>query len=104
NVFGNVLAQSGAFWRGSEGGSEDAEWLTEQFKNSPKLNLKLYLEVGALETRTTPNGKIFIECNRRLTQLLKSKGYPVMYTEVKGAAHNPLNWRMQFPDGLLYLI
>jgi enterochelin esterase family protein len=59
-VFGNVLAQSGAFWRGNEGGTSVPEWLTQQFKNSPRANLRFYVEVGAQETGTTPGGPIFI--------------------------------------------
>src|SRR3954451_20479257 len=38
-VFGNVLAQSGSFWHGNEGATAEPEWLTEQFKSSPKANL-----------------------------------------------------------------
>lgn len=37
-LFGNVLAQSGAFWRGNEGASTPSEWVTEQYKNSAKLD------------------------------------------------------------------
>jgi enterochelin esterase family protein len=102
-VFGNVLAQSGAFWRGNEGGTADPEWLTQQFKSSPKANLRLYLEVGAEETRKTPGGPIFIEANRRLRQVLEAKGYNVRYVEVSGGRHDPIHWRFQFADGLLYL-
>jgi enterochelin esterase-like enzyme len=65
-VFGNVLAQSGAFWRGNEGGTADLEWLTQQFKSSPKINLRFYLEAGDQETGKTPGGPIFIEANQRL--------------------------------------
>jgi len=83
-LFGNVLAQSGAFWRGNEGGIEDPEWLTQQFQNSPKQNLSFYIEVGSEETGKTPGGSIFIEANRRLCRTLKTKGYEVRYVEVSG--------------------
>jgi len=102
-VFGNVLAQSGAFWRGNEGGTVDPEWLTRQFKNSPKVNLRFYLDVGSEETRKTPGGPIFIEANRRLHQALEAKGYDVRYVEVRGARHDPIHWRFQLADGILYL-
>src|SRR5262245_29339923 len=102
-VFGNVLAQSGAFWRGNEGGTSDPEWLTQRFKNSPKANLRFYLDVGAEETRPTPGGPIFIEANRRLHQTLEAKGYDVCYVEVSGARHDPIHWRFQLADGILYL-
>jgi enterochelin esterase family protein len=102
-VFGSVLAQSGAFWRGNEGGTSDPEWLTEQFKNSPKANLRFYVEVGAQETGKTPGGPIFIEANRRLRQALEGKRYDVRYVEVSGARHDPIHWRFQLADGILYL-
>jgi enterochelin esterase family protein len=102
-VFGNVLAQSGAFWRGNEGATSDPEWLTQQVKNSPKAKLRFYVEVGAQETGKTPAGPIFIEANRRFRQALEGKGYNVRYVEVSGARHDPIHWRFQLADGLLYL-
>jgi enterochelin esterase family protein len=102
-VFGNVLAQSGAFWRGNEGGTDEPEWLTKQFKESPRKTLRFYLEVGSEETRKTPAGPIFIEANRRLYEILKTKGYDVDYVEVSGGRHDPINWRFQLPEGMIYL-
>jgi len=102
-TFGNVLAQSGAFWRGSEGGMDEPEWLTKQFKKSPKLDVRFYLEVGALETGRTPGGPVFVEANQRLHQVLVAKGYKVRYLEVGGARHDPVHWRVQLADGILYL-
>src|SRR5262249_25008417 len=102
-VFGNILAQSGAFWRGNEGGMDDPEWLTKQFKNLPRQNLRFYIEVGSEETRKTPAGPIFIEVNQRLYQTLKAKGYDVNYVEVSGGRHDPINWRFQLPEGMMFL-
>jgi enterochelin esterase family protein len=102
-LFGNVLAQSGAFWRGNEGGVEDPEWLTQQIKHSPKVGLRFYIDVGSQETRATPGGPVFIEANRHLVQALQEKGYPVRYLEVAGARHDPIHWRSQVPEGLLFL-
>jgi enterochelin esterase family protein len=102
-VFGNVLAQSGAFWRGNEGGIDEAEWLTKEIKNSPRQNLRFYVEVGSQETGTTPAGPIFIEANRRLSQALKTKGYDVRYVEVSGGRHDPINWRFQLAEGVIFL-
>lgn len=103
DLFGNVLSQSGAFWRGNEGGMNDLEWLTQQFKNAPKLNLRFYLEVGALETGKTAGGPIFIEANRRFRDALQAKGYDVRYVEVAGAKYVPAHWRLELADGLIYL-
>lgn len=51
DVFGNVLSQSGAFWRGKEGANEPAEWLTDELRDAPRLPLRFYIEVGSEETR-----------------------------------------------------
>ena len=68
-----------------------------------RLNLRFYVEVGSQETGKTPGGPIFIEANRRLRQALEDKEYNVRYVEVSGARHDPLHWRFQLADGLLYL-
>jgi enterochelin esterase family protein len=102
-VFGNVLAQSGAFWRGNEGGIVDPEWLTKQFKDSPRQRLRFYVEAGSEETGKTPAGPIFIEANRRFCQTLKAKGYDVDYVEVSGGRHDPINWRFQVAQGIRFL-
>ncbi len=105
DLFGNVLSQSGAFWRGNEGSNDPPyEWLTQQFKDSPKLPLRFYLEVGALETaQAVGTGPVFIEANRRLRDVLQAKGYPVFYKEVRGARHDAEHWQKELDDGLLWL-
>ena len=104
NLFGNVLSQSGAFWRGNEGGTEQLEWLTAQYKNAPKMNVRFYLEVGANETGRTAGGPIFIETNRRLRDVLRAKGYDVKYLEAPNASHNAEHWRAQLADGIIHLM
>jgi enterochelin esterase family protein len=101
-VFGNVLSQSGAFWRGNEGTSTPGEWLTEQFTKSPRLKLRFYLEVGAQETQRVGGGVVFVETNQRLRDVLRAKGYPVTYVEVPGAQHEETHWRAAFPQGLVH--
>jgi enterochelin esterase-like enzyme len=102
-VFGNVLSQSGAFWRGNEGASTPGEWLTEQFRRSPRLPLRFYIEVGAGETHNAANGVVFIDANRRLRDVLRAKGYTVQYVEVPGAKHEPGHWKAALPLGIAYL-
>jgi enterochelin esterase family protein len=99
-VFGNVLSQSGAYWRGNEGASEPGEWLTAQFRASAKLPIRFYIEVGALETHTVVNGLVFIETNRRLRDVLRAKGYEVDYVEVPGAHHEEKHWGSKLGEGL----
>jgi enterochelin esterase family protein len=105
DLFGNVLSQSGAFWRGNEASDGPPyEWLTAQFKASPKLPITFYLEVGALETHhAVGTGPVFIEANRRLRDVLQAKGYPLHYEEVPGAQHEPGHWKNKLADGLLWL-
>jgi enterochelin esterase family protein len=104
NLFGNVLSQSGAFWRGNEGASAPSEWLTAQFKSSPKSNLRFYIVVGGGETIKNSSGFSMSETSGHLRDTLKSKGYDVAFLEVPGAVHNPESWRMQLADGLIHLI
>ncbi len=106
DLFGNVLAQSGAFWRGNEGRNDPPyEWLTEQFKKSPKLPLRLYLEVGARETaQAMGTGPPFIDANRRLRKVLNAKGYALFYKEVPRADHQPGHWKLEVANGLLWLV
>ena len=105
DLFGNVLSQSGAFWRGNEGSNDPPyEWLAAQFKDSPRLPLRFYLEVGALETaHAVGSGPVFLEANRRLRDVLQAKGYPLFYKEVAGAQHEPGHWRNELAEGLLWL-
>jgi enterochelin esterase-like enzyme len=102
--FGNVLAQSGAFWRGNEGSTQPIEWLTAQLKAAPKLNLRFYLEVGAGETVKTVGGISILEANRHLRDVLQAKGYDIKYLEVPNAVHNSEHWRSQLADGIVHLI
>lgn len=103
-TFGNVLSQSGAFWRGNEGASAPGEWLTEEFRKSPKLPLRFVLDVGAKETQQVVNGAVFVETVRRLRDVLQSKQYEVHYVEVPNATHSPEHWRASFAGDLLYLL
>lgn len=115
DVFGNVLSQSGSFWWKPVGEFE-GEWLAKQFASRPTARVKFYLDVGLLEMGTggnaTPNwvqtdripyGPSMIVVNRHMRDVLKLKGYTVHYAEV-GGAHNAINWRGTFADGLLALI
>jgi len=104
NLFGNILAQSGAFWRGNEGASTPSEWLTEQYKSSARLNQRFYLEVGGGENLKNAVGLTMLDTSRHLRDVLKAKGYDVSYTEVPNAVHNPEHWRTQFGEGIIYLI
>jgi len=105
-LFGNVLAQSGAFWRGSEA-SNDApyEWLTAFVSREPRAAVRFWMDVGAGEDHPTLGGRgpNFLGANRRLRDALLAKGYDVTYTEVPGGQHAPQYWMLRLPDGIVGL-
>jgi enterochelin esterase-like enzyme len=105
-LFGNVLSQSGAFWRGAEGSNEAPfEWLTSQYASGPKRDVRFFLDVGSAETRGALNGTApsILEANRHLRDVLREKGHEVTYTEVPGGEHRPESWRQRLPAGLVLL-
>jgi len=106
-LFGNVLAESGAFWRGDEGANEPHEWLTQQMRNSPPLPIRYYMTVGTLETGLTPTDAgrgepTFIDANRHFRDALRARRYNLEYHETPGG-HEPLHWRSELPYGLMFL-
>lgn len=103
-LFGNVLSQSGAFWRGDEGSSSGFEWLTDQYQRSAKLNIRFYLVVGGAETTANMSGKSMVETNRHLRDVLKAKGNDVAFFEFPSGVHSPDWWTKELPDGLIYLL
>jgi len=100
DLFGNVLSQSGAFWRGND---KDVkwEWLVGQYEAAPRLPLRFFLEAGVLED-VSRDGPTLLAANRRLVSVLKRKGYAVVYQEV-GGTHEPVQWRGEFAEGLMSL-
>jgi enterochelin esterase-like enzyme len=107
DLFGNVLSQSGAFWRGAEASNEPPyEWLTSHVEANPPHAVRFYLDVGALETRGALGGAApsILEANRRLKATLERKGYSVVaYTEVPEGQHAPQYWMTGLPRGIVLL-
>lgn len=102
-LFGNVLSQSGSFvW--SEKDSEP-EWVRRHLEASPKLPIRFYLDVGLMEVWPTNDGKgaSLLDANRRLRDVLQSKGYVVRYAEYSGG-HGHANWQGTISDGLKELL
>src|ERR1041384_7562822 len=109
-VFGNVIAQSGAFgWKPE--GEKEYEWLNRQFAASPRLPLRFSFEAGLLEgtwwwrslQRDGSPQPPLLMVNRNLRDTLTSKGYPVHYTEFNGN-HGLLNWRGTLASHLIALV
>jgi enterochelin esterase-like enzyme len=102
-LFGVVLSQSGAFWRGAEASNDPPwEWLTSQYAGAPKKDVRFVLEVGAKETRGALGGAApsILEANRHLRDALTKKGYRVTYFEVPDGQHAPEFWRQRLPEAL----
>lgn len=105
-MFGNVLSQSGAFWRGNEGSNgEPYEWLTAQYVLSPRINVRFFLDVGSLETQGAIGGTApsLLDANRHLRDVLKGKGYALYYFEVSNGEHSSATWRLRLPVGIVTL-
>jgi len=106
DLFGNVLSQSGAFWRGNEGANDAPfEWVTAQYQSAPKKEIRFVLEVGALETTGAMGGAVpsLVVANRKLRDALAAKQYRVDYFEVPGGDHSPETWRVRLPLGIVAL-
>lgn len=102
-VFGGVIAQSGSFWWPAPPAAEP-EWLTRAYASRPALPLRFYLDVGDRET-SSPRGDDLdqVTVNRRFRDVLVDRGYQVTYAEYAGA-HDYVNWRRTFADGLLAVL
>jgi enterochelin esterase family protein len=100
-IFGNILAQSGAYWWLIQ---DEQDWLIHQYVESPKRDLRFFLDVGSLETVPTfANGLSILYANRYLRDVLRAKGYPVKYTEFAGG-HDYICWQETFAKGLEHLL
>ena len=104
DVFGEVLAQSGAFQfnNSNDADKEEPEWLARQFAKMPKSNVFFYLEVGLMEDRPG-GGTTLLASNRHLRDVLTAKGYRVHYSEVY-SDHDPVHWRRTLPEALIAIL
>jgi len=104
DVVGNVLSQSGSYW--IKGTKDENHWiypedngkLINSYKNSKKLPVKFYMDIGLYDA-----GASMLGMNRQFRDILDLKGYEVDYHEFKGG-HNYVNWRGTLSAGLISLI
>lgn len=105
DVFGNVLSQSGAFWLPRDPRDPARRefvpreiWIAEEFLERPRAPVRFWMEVSRFESATKMLGP-----NRQLRDLLRAKGYDVVYGEFHGG-HDYLHWRGSLADGLIDLL
>ena len=99
-TFGNVVSQSGAFWRGNEGSNgAPFEWLTAQYAGAAAKPIRFVLDVGSTESVGAMGGTApsILDANRRLRDVLQAKGYHLDYFEVPNGVHAPESWRVRLP-------
>ena len=107
-VFGNVLAQSGAFHRApswdtaAAGVTPEPNWLARQFISSPRKPVRFYLDAGTAEFNATGGADSILFCTRTLRDVLRARGYEVHFQEFVGG-HDYLSWRGTLADGLMAL-
>jgi len=104
-AIGNVLSQSGSYWLTKDWQARqryeyvgETGALIEEFKKSPRLPIKFYLEIGRFDSAV-----IMIPTNRELRDVLQLKGYQVTYHEFD-SGHDYVWWRGSLADGLIALL
>jgi enterochelin esterase-like enzyme len=106
DLFGNVLAQSGAFQalqRDRPERGPSVPTLMEQFAGAPLLPLRFYLDAGTFEGMPFPGMLMSpLAGVRYFRDVLIAKGYPVTYSEFEGG-HDYACWAVTFADGVLAL-
>jgi enterochelin esterase-like enzyme len=101
DVVGNVLSQSGAFFVRKDDPppawpvTEDSGDLLLSFRNSPRVPVKFYMEVGRFDS--------LVSLNREMRDILLLKGYSLDYREFDGG-HDYYYWRGSLADGLISLL
>ena len=106
HVFGNVVSQAASLWWGPGytnetgffSGRYASEWLIERYRESPRLPVRIWMEIGLLESQS-----LMIEPNRRMKALLDEKGYEVYYSEPCGG-HDPALWRGTMAQALAKML
>jgi enterochelin esterase family protein len=115
-AIGNVIAQSGAFWRGigntakywgEPGRDEGREGLARAIASraGPAVPVKFYLTIGKLECGRAFDSDLIsmLHATRHVRDVLQAKGYEVTLHESNGG-HDPYNWEASLPDALISLL
>jgi enterochelin esterase-like enzyme len=75
--------------------------MAEQYAKGAKFPVCFFLSTGKDEP--AQSGLVDgLKANRRMRDALVGHGYDVKYEEIEGQ-HDPINWRLTLPDGLIAL-
>jgi enterochelin esterase-like enzyme len=113
-AIGNVIAQSGAFWRGlgntaaywsDPAHAEGREGVLQLVQSRPAAAVRFRLAVGRLEYGTAfdPGRVSMLDASQRLRDALAAKGYDATLVET-GGGHDPYDWESSLPDALVSLL
>ena len=72
--------------------------MATQYTAAGPRNVHFFLSVGRYE----PGLQGGLITNQRMRDALRARGYELKYDEVEGQ-HDPINWRLALPDGLMFL-
>ena len=100
NVFGNVLFQSGAGPRFLRTGIDAADAPVRFYFDSGLYEESIWLNLPPDLRALSASA---IDTQRRVRDLLRNKGYAVIYHET-GGAHQGLHWRSTLAEGLIALL
>jgi enterochelin esterase family protein len=116
DVIGNVIAQSGAFWRGightasywaDQAHAGGREGLASYIASSagPAVPVRFVLTIGRLERGRAfdPDLISMLHASRHVRDVLQAKGYEVTLHESNGG-HDPYNWEASLPVALVTLL
>lgn len=105
-LFGTVIAQAPSLWWGPghvanrpwKHQTHTPEWLIDQFAAGPRLPVRIWQEIGLMETPQT-----MLEPNRRMRRVLEDKGYDLTYREPAGG-HDYAHWRYTLAEALTTML
>ncbi len=102
-LFQNVISQSGSMGV-SPPGIDEPVALARYFMHRPKLPLKIYMDVGRYEARSeTENDVGHLGANRHVRDILRVRGYPLLYREYCGG-HDFFCCRQGLVDALRWIL
>jgi enterochelin esterase family protein len=114
-AFGNVISQSGAFWRGyghtaaywADPNRNDADrvWFAREVASMPRVPVRFFVTIGTLERGGSlgEGGISMIHVTRQVRDVLIARRYDVTYREISGG-HDPYNWEIALPGALEKLL